>query len=78
MNGGMRLHSFISQVDFEREHGIPFMYSNSHTRAFNVLMPVGLHRIMMQTHVTRINIQRLVDKDDRGYCPDIPLVLEAS
>ena len=30
--------------------------SNLHTRTFNVLMPIGLHHIIMQTHVTRINI----------------------
>ena len=33
-----------------------FQHSNSHTRTLNVLMRVGLHRVMMQTHVTNISI----------------------
>uniref|UniRef100_M1DE92 Late blight resistance protein n=1 Tax=Solanum tuberosum TaxID=4113 RepID=M1DE92_SOLTU len=38
----------------------------SHTRTFNVLMPFGLHLIMMQTQVIRINIQRIVDPVDQS------------
>ncbi|WMV19775.1 hypothetical protein MTR67_013160 [Solanum verrucosum] len=34
---------------------------HSHTYTFNVLIPVGLHRLMMQTQVIRISIQHLVD-----------------
>uniref|UniRef100_M1DXJ4 Late blight resistance protein n=1 Tax=Solanum tuberosum TaxID=4113 RepID=M1DXJ4_SOLTU len=33
----------------------------SHTRTFNVLIPVGLHLITMQIQVTRISIQRFID-----------------
>ncbi|WMV40254.1 hypothetical protein MTR67_033639 [Solanum verrucosum] len=61
----MGLHSYIAQVDFERKHVICELYranrSSSHTRTFHVLMPVGLHLVMMQTQVPRISIQYAVD-----------------
>ncbi|WMV54717.1 hypothetical protein MTR67_048102, partial [Solanum verrucosum] len=36
------------------------MLSSSHTRTFNVLMPVGLHLMTMQTQVPRISILHVV------------------
>ncbi|WMV23199.1 hypothetical protein MTR67_016584, partial [Solanum verrucosum] len=35
--------------------------SSSHTRTFNVLMPVGLHLMTMQTQVPQISILHVVD-----------------
>uniref|UniRef100_M1DR60 Serine-threonine protein kinase, plant-type n=1 Tax=Solanum tuberosum TaxID=4113 RepID=M1DR60_SOLTU len=38
-----------------------FWLSRLHTRTFHVLMPVGLHRLMMQIQVPRISILHVVD-----------------
>ncbi|KAH0634429.1 hypothetical protein KY290_038555 [Solanum tuberosum] len=90
MDGGMGLHSYIAQVDLERKHVIHELnrakLSSSHTRTFNVLMPVGLHLMKMQTQVPRISILHAVDPAEHsrvsgccGVCPSIHLsTLEAS
>ena len=117
MNQGMRLHSCIAQIEFERKHGMSlcyydyvltscfkqfsfslyctcfkllhnemssvsifelrrdkvsvsfiisfktmsFQHSNSHTHKFNVLIPISLHCIMMQTQVTMISTKHTFD-----------------
>ena len=51
-------------------------HSNSHTRTFNVLMPVGLHLMTMQIQVPRISILHVVDPVEHsrvsGEPPCIP------
>ncbi|WMV22957.1 hypothetical protein MTR67_016342 [Solanum verrucosum] len=46
------------------------MLSSSHTRIFNVLMPVGLHLMTMQTQVPRISIMHVVDPAEHSRVSD--------
>lgn len=45
---------------------------NSHTRTFDLQIPVGLHGLMMHTQVTTINIQRLHDPVEHSEAVDEP------
>ena len=53
-------------------HADVVWYFKLHTCTFNVLMPLGLHRIMMQTQVTRIRFQHAVDPVEHSKVNDEP------